>query len=109
MPNVMQTLDENDVVHRLCEAADRAVLLAEHGSRIRGIATDRSVGADAALLDQLPTFSPWDSVVLAPHAASGTVETRAAMGQLVIDNLAAHFAGKPLLTPYPNLSFQAAA
>ena len=31
--------------------------------------------------------------------AGGTVETRAAMSQLVVDNLAAHFAGKPLLTP----------
>ena len=35
-------------------------------------------------------FSALDNVVLAPHAASGTVETRAAMDQLVIDNLAAH-------------------
>ena len=40
-----------------------------------------------------------DTVVLQPHASSGTVETRDAMGQLVVDNLAAHFAGRPLLTP----------
>ena len=40
-----------------------------------------------------------DNVVLSPHHASGTVETRRAMGQLVRDNLAAHFAGRPLLTP----------
>ena len=33
-----------------------------------------------------------------PHAASGTVETRKAMGQLMRDNVAAHFAGRPLLT-----------
>ena len=39
-----------------------------------------------------------DNVVLQPHVSSGTHWTRAAMGQLVIDNLAAHFAGKPLLT-----------
>ena len=56
-----------------------------------------------------PAFSRLDNVVLAPHAASGTVETRAAMGQLVVDNLAAHFASKPLLTPYPNFSSQLAA
>ena len=56
-----------------------------------------------------PAFFALDNVVLAPHAASGTVETRAAMGQLVVDNLAAHFAGKPLLTPYPNFSSQVAA
>jgi lactate dehydrogenase-like 2-hydroxyacid dehydrogenase len=39
-----------------------------------------------------------DNVVLQPHAASATVETRHAMAQLVVDNLAAHFAGRPLLT-----------
>jgi lactate dehydrogenase-like 2-hydroxyacid dehydrogenase len=37
-----------------------------------------------------------------PHHASGTLETRTAMGDLVIANLAAHFAGQPLITPYPN-------
>lgn len=46
-----------------------------------------------------PAFFTLDNVVLQPHHASGTVETRKAMGQLVRDNLAAHFAGKPLLTP----------
>ena len=42
-----------------------------------------------------------DNVVLQPHVGSGTVATRAAMGQLVVDNLLAHFAGKPLLTEIP--------
>ncbi len=40
-----------------------------------------------------------DNVVLQPHHASGTVETRLAMAEIVADNLLAHFAGKPLLTP----------
>ena len=40
-----------------------------------------------------------ERVVLQPHQASGTIETRRAMGQLLIDNLAAHFSGRPLLTP----------
>ncbi|HEX7811672.1 MAG TPA: 2-hydroxyacid dehydrogenase [Burkholderiales bacterium] len=39
-----------------------------------------------------------DNVVLQPHVSSGTHQTRAAMGQLVVDNLAAFFAGKPLVT-----------
>ncbi|WP_246794839.1 2-hydroxyacid dehydrogenase [Burkholderia perseverans] len=39
------------------------------------------------------------NVLLQPHHASGTVETRQAMGSLVRDNLAAHFAGAPLITP----------
>jgi lactate dehydrogenase-like 2-hydroxyacid dehydrogenase len=41
------------------------------------------------------------NVVLTPHIASGTLETRLAMGDLVIRNLEAHFAGRPLLTPFP--------
>lgn len=44
-------------------------------------------------------FMALDNVVLQPHHASGTFETRQAMGQLVRDNLSAHFAGQPLLTP----------
>jgi len=40
-----------------------------------------------------------DSVVLTPHVGSATHATRLAMGRLMLDNLAAHFAGKPLLTP----------
>lgn len=40
----------------------------------------------------------FDNVVLQPHQGSATHDTRAAMGQLVVDNLVAHFAGKKLLT-----------
>ena len=39
-----------------------------------------------------------DNVVLQPHVGSATFETRRAMSQLVLDNLDAHFASKPLLT-----------
>jgi lactate dehydrogenase-like 2-hydroxyacid dehydrogenase len=42
-----------------------------------------------------------DNVVLTPHVGSATIETRAAMGQLALDNLAAWFAGNPLLTEVP--------
>jgi lactate dehydrogenase-like 2-hydroxyacid dehydrogenase len=37
-----------------------------------------------------------DNVVLAPHIASATAQTRQAMAQRVVDNLAAFFAGRPL-------------
>jgi lactate dehydrogenase-like 2-hydroxyacid dehydrogenase len=40
-----------------------------------------------------------DNVVLTPHIASNTVETGAAMGQCLLDNLASWFAGKGALTP----------
>ena len=42
-----------------------------------------------------------ENVVLTPHIASSTHETRRAMGDLVYDNLRAHFDGKPVLTPVP--------
>lgn len=49
--------------------------------------------------DPDPAFAAFDNVVLQPHNASGTVETRAAIGLLVRKNMNAHFAGQPLLTP----------
>lgn len=48
-----------------------------------------------------PVFASFDNVVLSPHQASGTVETRKAMGALMRENLEAHFDGRPLLTPVP--------
>jgi lactate dehydrogenase-like 2-hydroxyacid dehydrogenase len=46
-----------------------------------------------------PHFLKLDNILVQPHHASGTIETRKAMGQLLRDNLVAHFSGKPLLTP----------
>jgi len=63
--------------------------------RIGGAALD--VFWNEPKIDQrLLTF---DNVLLQPHQSSGTVETRKAMGKLVRDNLAAHFAGRPLVSP----------
>jgi lactate dehydrogenase-like 2-hydroxyacid dehydrogenase len=45
-----------------------------------------------------PEFFQLDNAVLLPHVGSGTVETRTAMGNLQVDNLLAHFAGKLVLT-----------
>ncbi len=39
------------------------------------------------------------NVILTPHIASATNETRRAMGDLMIDNFDAFFAGKPMPTP----------
>lgn len=44
-------------------------------------------------------FLTLDNVLLQPHHGSGTFETRKAMGQLMRDNLTAHFSGAPLITP----------
>ncbi len=42
-----------------------------------------------------------DHIVLFPHLGSSTEVTRAAMDQLVVDNILAWAAGKPPLTPVP--------
>lgn len=47
-----------------------------------------------------------DNTVLLPHVASATHLTRDAMGQLVVDNLTAWFAGQPPLTPVPETPFR---
>ena len=46
-----------------------------------------------------PELLKLPNVLVQPHHGSATVETRTAIGQLMIDNLGAHFAHKPLLTP----------
>jgi len=45
-----------------------------------------------------PEFFTLDNAVLFPHVASATAETRKAMGDLQVENLRRHFAGKPVLT-----------
>lgn len=48
----------------------------------------------------VPTaFLSMDNVVLQPHQGSATVETRAAMAQLVVDNLSGYFENAKVLTP----------
>lgn len=75
---------------------DEAALL--HALRTGGIA---AAGLDVFLneprIDE--AFFTLENVVLQPHHASGTVETRAAMGALVRQNLVAHVTGAPLPTP----------
>jgi lactate dehydrogenase-like 2-hydroxyacid dehydrogenase len=45
-----------------------------------------------------PAFFTLDNAVIFPHVASATQETRKAMGDLQIENLRLHFAGKPVRT-----------
>ncbi len=57
-----------------------------------------------------PNFDPdlltIPSLVLLPHVGSASQLTRNAMGQLVVDNLAAFAAGKAPLTPVPETPFK---
>lgn len=64
---------------------------------IAGAALD--VFWDEPLVD--PELRRLHNVVLTPHIASATEETRRAMVALTVDNLAAFYQKKPLLTPVP--------
>lgn len=46
-----------------------------------------------------PELTAMDNVVLLPHVGSGSVHTRNAMGQLLVDNVFAWFEGRGPLTP----------
>jgi len=63
--------------------------------------TIRSAGLDVFEHEpQVPTaLMQCENAVLLPHIGSATHETRHAMAGLVVENLAAHFAGRPLPTP----------
>jgi hydroxypyruvate reductase len=59
-------------------------------------------GAGLDVFDGEPKINPdWfglENAVLFPHVGSATVETRTAMGDLQVENLRLHFAGKPVKT-----------
>lgn len=82
-------------VSRAANVDEEALLDALENARIGGAAIDVFEGEPALN----PRFTKLENVLLQPHHGSGTVETRRAMGQLMRDNLTAHFAGKPVLTP----------
>jgi len=80
-------VDEPALIHALQNGVIRA-------AGLDVFANEPNVPAELAALE---------NAVLLPHVGSGTFETRRAMGNLVVENLRAHFAGKPLLTLVPEL------
>jgi lactate dehydrogenase-like 2-hydroxyacid dehydrogenase len=82
-------------VSRGSVADEEALLAALESGSIAGAGLD--VYLNEPKID--PRFSKLDNVVLQPHQGSGTVETRRVMGELMRNNILAHFAGNPLLTP----------
>ncbi|MDF3604967.1 NAD(P)-dependent oxidoreductase [Paracoccus sp. DMF-8] len=74
---------------------ENALIEALGAGRLRGAALD--VFRSEPDIDR--RFLALPNVLLLPHIGSATVETRAAMGQLQRDNLAAVLAGRPALTP----------
>jgi lactate dehydrogenase-like 2-hydroxyacid dehydrogenase len=73
---------------------------------VDALRTGRVAGAGLDVFAQEPhipeELKAMSNVVLEPHQASGTVEAHTAMTQLVMQNLRAHFAGTPLISPLPN-------
>lgn len=74
---------------------EAALVEALEQGRLKGAGLD--VFADEPHVPQ--ALVAMENVVLQPHNASATEETRDAMAGLVVANLAAHFAGKELVTP----------
>ncbi len=82
-------------ISRAANIDEAALLEALETGKLGAAALDVFEGEPA--LD--PRFLELPNVLLQPHHGSGTVETRKDMGRLMRDNLTAHFAGRPLLTP----------
>lgn len=75
----------------------------DEGYLLEALRENRLGGAGLDVFQHEPKvpegFFALDNVTLFPHIGSGTTATRQAMGQLLADNVAAHFAGKSPLTP----------
>lgn len=96
--SVLQALGRDGVLVNVSRAAnidEEALLVALETGALGGAALD--VFENEPHID--PRFLALDTVLLQPHQGSATVETRLAMGQLMRDNLAAHFAGRALPSP----------
>ncbi len=64
-------------------------------------------GAALDVFDEEPyegtELLPFDNLVMTPHFGGGTVHAHRRMTSLVMQNLDAHFAGKPVVSPLPEL------
>ncbi len=87
--------------------------LVDEAALIRALQAGTILGAGLDVFAQEPHVPPelvaLDHVVLLPHVGSASVATRAAMGRLVVDNLAAWFDGRGPLTPVPETPWTAQA
>jgi lactate dehydrogenase-like 2-hydroxyacid dehydrogenase len=74
----------------------------DEAALVRALQDKRIAGAGLDVFEREPHVPPelfsLENVVLAPHIASATVQTREAMAQRVLDNLAAFYAGRPLVS-----------
>ena len=77
----------------------------DEAALVHALQTGAIAGAGLDVFEDEPNvpaeLRAMDNVVLTPHVGSGTWQTRRAMADLAFGNLAAHFAGQPLMTPVP--------
>lgn len=70
---------------------------------VEALKTGQIAGAALDVLENEPALAPGlaelENVVLTPHIASGTIETRSAMAELAAKNIIAVLSGKDPLTP----------
>jgi glyoxylate reductase len=76
--------------------------LVDEAALIAALQEKRIAGAGLDVFDNEPKIDPrffsLENAVVLPHVGSATLETRTAMGNLQIENLRHHFAGKTVLT-----------
>lgn len=74
----------------------------DEGVLIQYLREKRIAGAGLDVFENEPDVNPeffaLQNAVVYPHVGSSTNETRLAMGMLQVENLRAHFSGKPVLT-----------
>ncbi len=75
-----------------------ALLDALRGNRIGGAGLDVLEG-EPALPPKLPELLQFDNVIITPHVSARAPESRTAATALILENLNAFFAGKPLASP----------
>ena len=80
---------------------EKALLRALKTKRIAGAGIDVfecEPAIDCDLTDKLALKS-FSNVILTPHIASGTIESRQAMSRIAAENILAVLSGKPALNP----------
>jgi lactate dehydrogenase-like 2-hydroxyacid dehydrogenase len=77
--------------------------LVDEGALLAALETNAIAGAALDVFDNEPDIDPrflrLDNVLLTPHVGSATHETRAAMAQLMLDNVRSWFRSGRALTP----------
>ena len=85
--------------------------LVDEAALVEALLKGGIAGAGLDVYDDEPRVPPelatLDNVVLLPHLASGTVETRAAMQQLALDNVRSFLRHGRVLTPVPEMQLAA--